>query len=147
MSEGEGPRSMELPTHMQFRFREINKILKQTVTLIPNSGQATVNANDTIIVELPHNSVIDLSTLIMEYTGACSHTGRTNAGADAHVGSRFFPRNSSSIIEQLDVEINGQTRFTLNNYGLVYNILHDYSCAHDKRRVLEDGVSTAPLDI
>jgi hypothetical protein len=147
MSEGEGPRSMELPSRMQFRFREINKILKQTVTLIPNSGQATVNANDTIIVELPHNSVIDLSTLIMEYTGSCAHTGRTNAGANDHVGSQFFPRNSSSIIEQLDVEINGQTRFTLINYGLVYNILHDYSCAHDKRRVLEDGVSTAPLDI
>ena len=30
-----------------------------------------------------------------------------------------------SIIEQLDVEINGQTCFTLNNSGLVYDTLFD----------------------
>ena len=51
---------MELPTRMQFRFRELSKILTQTVTLIPNNGQSDVRENDTIIVELPHNSVIDL---------------------------------------------------------------------------------------
>ena len=60
---------MELPTRMQFRFREINKILKQTVYLVPNNGQSTVNAGDTIIVELPHNSVVDFTTFIMDYTG------------------------------------------------------------------------------
>ena len=38
---------MELPTRMQFRFRESNKILKQTVTLIPNNGQHDVRQNDT----------------------------------------------------------------------------------------------------
>ena len=90
MSEGDGPRSMELPTRMQFGFREINKILKQTVTLTPSNGQAPVNANDTIIVELPHNSVVDLSTLIMEFTGQTTHLGRTAAGADNHVGTRFL---------------------------------------------------------
>ena len=41
---------MELPTRMQYRFREINKILKQTVYLVPNNGQANVSAGDTIIL-------------------------------------------------------------------------------------------------
>ena len=116
--------AMELPTRMQFRFREINKILKQTVTLVPNNGQSVVNAGDTIIVELPHNSVVDLTTFIMEYQGATSHMGKTNAGSGAggagYVQTRFFHRNTASIIEQLDTEINGQTQFTLNNYGLLY---------------------------
>ena len=61
---------MELPTRMQYRFREINKILKQTVYLVPNNGQSDVNAGDTIIVELPQNSVVDFSTFVMD----CNHT-------------------------------------------------------------------------
>ena len=67
---------MELPTRMQYRFREINKILKQTVYLVPNNGQADVNAGDTIIVELPQNSVVDFSTFVMDYTGATTNAGK-----------------------------------------------------------------------
>ena len=137
---------MELPTRMQYRFREINKILKQTVTIIPNNGQSDVRDNDTIILELPHNSVVDLNTFIMEYTGETNHQGKINTGAgigaDGYLGTRFFPRNSSSIIEQLDVEINGQTRFTCNNYGLLYNTLFDYTAAQDslnRRKVGENA--------
>jgi hypothetical protein len=137
---------MELPSRMQYRFRELNKILKQTVTIIPNNGQSDVKDNDTIILELPHNSVVDLNTFIMEYTGETKHMGKTNtgggAGADGYLGTRFFPRNSASIIEQLDVEINGQTRFTCNNYGLLYNTLFDYTAAQDslnRRKVGENA--------
>lgn len=131
---------------MQYRFRELNKILKQTVTIIPNNGQSDVRDNDTIILELPHNSVVDLNTFIMEYTGETNHMGKTNAGsgvgAAGHLQTRFFPRNSASIIEQLDVEINGQTRFTCNNYGLLYNTLFDYTAAQDslnRRKVGENA--------
>ena len=70
---------MELPTRMQYRFRELNKILKQTVTIIPNNGQSDVKDNDTIILELPHNSVVDLNTFIMEYSGETKHMGKTIA--------------------------------------------------------------------
>ena len=76
--------SMELPTRMQFRFREINKILKQTVYLVPNNGQSTVSAGDTIIVELPHNSVVDFTTFIMDYTGETTDSGKTIDGAHAY---------------------------------------------------------------
>ena len=137
---------MELPSRMQYRFRELNKILKQTVTIIPNNGQSDVRDNDTIILELPHNSVVDLNTFIMEYTGETKHAGKANtgpgAGAAGYLQTRFFPRNSASIIEQLDVEINGQTRFTCNNYGLLYNTLFDYTAAQDslnRRKVGENA--------
>lgn len=140
--------SMELPTRMQFKFREFQKILKQTVTLIPNNGQSTLNAGDTIIVELPHNSVVDLSTFIMEYTGATNHNGSANTGsgvgAAGYLQTRFFPRNTASIIEQLDVEINGQTRFTLNNYGLIYNTLFDLTAAQDSLNRRKCGENADP---
>ena len=133
---------MELPTRMQYRFREINKILKQTVYLVPNNGQASVSAGDTIIVELPQNSVVDFSTFVMDYTGETTHNGKLAEGAVGYVQTRFFPRNTASIIEQLDVEINGQTRFTLNNYGFVYNTLFDLTAAQDslnRRKVGENA--------
>lgn len=140
--------SMELPTRMQFRFREINKILKQTVTLTPNNGQGNVNAGDTIIVELPHNSVCDLTTFIMDYVGSTAHNGKADTGSGAagagYLQTRFFPRNTSSIIEQLDVEINGQTRFTLNNYGLVYNTLFDLTAAQDSLNRRKIGENADP---
>jgi hypothetical protein len=143
---------MELPTRMQYRFRELNKILKQTVTIIPNNGQSDVRDGDTIILELPHNSVVDLNTFIMEYIGETNHAGKTNAGAGDGVNgalqTRFFPRNSASIIEQLDVEINGQTRFTCNNYGLLYNTLFDYTAAQDslnRRKVGENADPSAKV--
>ena len=142
MEESSASSGMELPTRMQFRFREINKILKQTVTLVPNNGQSVVNAGDTIIVELPHNSVVDLTTFIMEYQGATTPAGKVAAGSGSYLRTRFFPRNTASIIEQLDIEINGQTRFTLNNYGLLYNTLFDLTAAQDslnRRKVGENA--------
>ena len=141
---------MELPTRMQYRFREINKILKQTVYLVPNNGQANVSAGDTIIVELPQNSVVDFSTFVMDYTGATTNNGKLTTGAVGYLQSRFFPRNTASIIEQLDVEINGQTRFTLNNYGFVYNTLFDLTAAQDslnRRKIGENADPSSKYDI
>ena len=148
MDESIGP--MELPTRMQYRFREINKILKQTVYLVPNNGQADVNAGDTIIVELPQNSVVDFSTFVMDYTGATTNNGKVTGGPTGYTQTRFFPRNTASIIEQLDVEINGQTRFTLNNYGLVYNTLFDLTAAQDslnRRKIGENADPSSKYDV
>ena len=78
----------------------------------------------------------------MDYTGATTHNGKLAAGGVGYVQTRFFPRNTASIIEQLDVEINGQTRFTLNNYGFVYNTLFDLTAAQDslnRRKVGENA--------
>jgi hypothetical protein len=78
----------------------------------------------------------------MDYTGETTQGGKLAAGAVGYVQTRFFPRNTASIIEQLDVEINGQTRFTLNNYGFVYNTLFDLTAAQDslnRRKVGENA--------
>jgi hypothetical protein len=78
----------------------------------------------------------------MDYTGETTDAGKTVDGPHTYRRTRFFPRNSGSIIEQLDVEINGQTRFTLNNYGFVYNTLFDLTAVQDslnRRKVGENA--------
>jgi hypothetical protein len=86
----------------------------------------------------------------MDYTGETTNAGKATAGAVGFRQTRFFPRNSASIIEQLDVEINGQTRFTLNNYGFVYNTLFDLTAAQDslnRRKIGENADPSSKLDI
>ena len=134
--------TLSLPTRMQYRFREITKIGKATVPITPSIGQAPVKAGDTIIVELPFNTVIDLTTFIMEFDGETTDNGKITTGPTNHRQTRFFPRNTASIIEQLDVEVNGQSRFSCNNYGLLYNTLFDLTCAQDslnRRKVGENA--------
>jgi hypothetical protein len=35
------------------------------------------------------------------------------------------------LIENLEIKINGQSRQNINQYGYIYNILHDFTCGHD----------------
>jgi hypothetical protein len=121
----------ELPERMRWKVREIKNIYRHAIKFLPSSGQQEVHAGQTIIVELPNNAVVDLASFCMQYVGRTTHAGKTGSGAIDHIQSRFFPRNSASIIQELVVEINGQTRFSLNDYNLLWNILHDYTAAQD----------------
>ena len=51
-----------IPTAMQWRFKTIRKLLKETVPMTPNNGQATVKPGQRISVDLPFNYTVDLST-------------------------------------------------------------------------------------
>ena len=42
-----------IPTIMKWRFKQLKKLLKETVTMTPNNGQSTVRPGQRIIVDLP----------------------------------------------------------------------------------------------
>ena len=129
-----------VPTAMQWRFKTIRKLLKETVPMTPNNGQATVKPGQRIIVDLPFNSTVDLSTFTWFYKGQTNHTGATATGTsdngDDYCGSRFFPRNSASVIQSMQIKINGGIKVDIPDYNFVYNMLHDYTQGADalKRR-------------
>jgi hypothetical protein len=141
-----------VPLAMQWRFKELKKLLKETVPMTPNNGQAAVRPGQRIIVDLPFNSTVDLSTFAWYYKGSTTHLGASVAGtALAAVlavgttpaapvidlcGSRFFPRNSSSVIQSMQIKINGGIKVDIPDYNFVYNMLHDYTQGADalKRR-------------
>ena len=89
---------------------------------------------------LPPNCLVDLSTLEFNFRGQTQHGGNGSAwsttsgtatNAANYVNKRYFPRNISSIIENLEIKVNGQSRPNINQYGYLYNILHDYTCGFD----------------
>jgi len=129
-----------VPLAMQWRFKQLKKLLKETVSMTPNNGRATVKPGQRIIVDLPFNSNVDLSTFTWFYKGETTHNGAAvngTAGANHdYVQSRFFPRNSSSVIQSMQIKINGGIKVDIPDYNFVYNMLHDYTQGADalKRR-------------
>jgi hypothetical protein len=123
--------SFEIPERMKFKFREIKNIFKHQIKFLPSTGQQEVQAGQTIMCELPTNTVVDLASFTMQYVARTTHAGKAGAGAINYIQSRFMPRNSASIIQELTVDINGQSRFSLNDYNLVWNILFDNTAAQD----------------
>ena len=106
--------------------------------MTPNNGAATVRPGQRIIVDLPFNSTVDLSTFSWFYKGETKHAGGAIDGLQGYVRSRFFPRNSSSVIQSMQIKINGGIKVDIPDYNFVYNILHDYTQGADalKRRTV-----------
>ena len=82
--------------------------------MTPNNGQATVKPGQRIIVDLPFNSTVDLSTFTWFFKGETTHLGAAASGTEIAAGggnpavpfcgSRFFPRNSASVIQSMQIK-------------------------------------------
>ncbi len=125
-----------IPSIMKWRFKELKKLLKETVSMTPNNGQQTVKPGQRIIVDLPFNSTCDLATFTWFFKGQTNHAGAAADGLAGYVRSRFFPRNSASVIQSMQIKINGGIKVDIPDYNFVYNMLHDYTQGADalKRR-------------
>jgi len=74
MSEG-------IPNAMQWAIKRIKVLQKETVTMTPNKT-TEVRPGQTIIVDLPYNSKVDLSTFSWFYDGKTNHNGCVLNGPD-----------------------------------------------------------------
>jgi hypothetical protein len=92
-----------------------------------------VEAGSTFKVRLPPNTLIDLRTISLFYEGTCTATGGD--------GWLRFPRLSSSIIDTLNIYVNGTLIENIQGYGDLYNALYDISAAGDQtaKRYLENS--------
>ena len=134
-----------IPSGMLYKVKSIMGVSKQTLKIVPLSGQTTATNGQKVIVSLPPNSLVDLSTFEMNFTGATQHRGN-NAGTNCanYVQKAYFPRNTASLIENLEIKINGQSRQNINQYGYIYNILHDFTCGHDAVAKNKIGCNSDP---
>ena len=134
-----------IPSGMLYRVKSIMGVSKQTLKIVPLSGQTTATNGQKIIVSLPPNSLVDLSTFEMNFVGATQHRGNNAASNVAnYVQKAYFPRNTASLIENLEIKINGQSRQNINQYGYIYNILHDFTCGHDAVAKNKIGCNSDP---
>ena len=132
-----------IPTQMQWKFKQLRKVLKETVKMTPSTGQTTMLPGNRIIVDIPYNSLCDWSTFTMSYQGQTNHAGGVATGPAEYVRTRFFPRNTASIIQNLELKINGVSRFNVPDYNFVYNILYDYTQGGDALKRRQTGGENA----
>ena len=134
-----------LPSGLLFKVKAIQNLSKQTIKMVPNNGQGDVWAGQKVIVTLPANSLVDLSTFEFNYTGYTQHAGNAvAAGPTGYCQTRFFPRNSQSIIETLEIKVNSQTRQSISQYNYLYNMLYDFTCGTDGNNKNRIGQNADP---
>jgi hypothetical protein len=111
------------PKNLAYNGRSWNSFSKTIVKLTPTSN-TVVETGNTFKVCLPTNTLVDLRTLSLFYEGTCSVT----SGA----GYVRFPRLSSSIIDTLNIYVNGTLIENIQDYGHLYSTLYDISAAGDQ---------------
>ena len=96
-------------------------------------GGLEANDGDIIQVDLPSNSIVDLSSLAWSFK-----YGNPALGA-AH--SVSFPTNIEHVISRLAVEVNGQTLVNMTNYNALFHMLLYTTATEDYSRQRQIGQS------
>ena len=102
-------------------------------------GSDTANGGDTIQVDLPTNSIVDLSSLAWAFTQTIAAPGGG--------GNATLPTQAESVIDRLAVEVNGQTLVNLQNYNVLFHSLLYTTATEDyqRQRIVGQSTSTAAL--
>lgn len=123
---------MSYPKNLTYLAKKLSGYSRQTYKL-QTTNQTTATAGQIVTVDLPSNALVDLSTLTWFFMG------RTTSVS----GNALFPRNIESIIERLEVEINGQlVGQGCQFYNHLWQIISDTTFGEDvinRRRVLQNS--------
>ena len=116
------------PKKSEWKVKHLKNIIKQTINLVPSSGNVQVDAGSRIYIDLPTDTTVDLSTFCMFFNGWTDTGDQPNGGATGYCTPRFLPRNTQSLIQNLEIQINGRSVYNIPEYNYIYNILHDFTC-------------------
>ncbi len=84
MSESEG-----IPQGMQWRIKRSKVLQKETVPMTPNKSQ-DVKPGQTIIVDLPYNSKVDLSSFAFFFDGSTNYNGSSGVNGPNSCPNQIF---------------------------------------------------------
>ena len=121
--------SFVAPAGLLERVRNLTRIYKQTVKLLPIQQGPVVNGNK-ITVQFPVDSVFNLRSLSFDaYIQTCHNGNQSANAANNYVQTYYLPRNGiASMISQLDIRVNGRSIQNIAQYSYVYNAITDWIC-------------------
>jgi len=112
-----------LPTNFEDKtvfFKAYNKTLNR---IIPSTGQQDILPASTTIFSLPQASVLDMKSFRLNFHG------KTNGTSTDTV---LFPKFIASLIERMEIFVNGVSIQNITNYGVIYQIMRNYSKDFEK---------------
>ena len=115
-----------------FDFKQYKNLTKSTIEILPSSGQTAYSGGSKISFTLPYASAISLEDLAFSFDFQCTDSsgsagilkGTTSAIAGHPLCGTFGPKDISSIIEEVDVKVNGQTIQHLTSYNDLVNLMN-----------------------
>jgi hypothetical protein len=126
------------PRNLSYFVRKLNNY-SRNVFKLQTLNQSTASQSQLLTVDLPNNALVDLNTLTFWFKGT---TTTTNSGASPP-GFATFARNIESIIERVEVEINGQLiSGGCASYNQLFNIIADTTFGEDctnRRKILQNA--------
>lgn len=125
------------PQNLTYLCRRLNGFSKQCVRL--QSLNASSASNGQVVqVDMPINSLVALDTLTMHFKGST----KSSAG-----GAACFSRGIETIIQKIDVDINGiSVSASCNHYNQLWSIVSDLTVGQDattRRKVLQNASDQA----
>lgn len=106
--------SSGFPSNLAFKLKQLSSFTKSIVRCIPD--RASVSMGEQTRIKLPSQGLIDFRTLTIYANASCT-------GGNTYF--YHFPRYWSSLIRQMTITANGVQLANINEYGLLYNVLHD----------------------
>lgn len=124
------------PKNLQYLVKRISNYSKNTVRL-QTLNQTTATNGQIITVDLPSNALVDLNSLTMFFTGTTSTTS----------GFATFPRNIETLLERVEVEVNGQViNGGCQYYNQLWQVVADTTIGEDatnRRKILQNASDVA----
>jgi hypothetical protein len=122
------------PRNLSYFVRRLANYSKNTYRL-QTLNTSTAGPSQIITVDLPNNALVDLSTLVWYFEG---YTGSAT-------NSCTFPRNIETLIDRVEVEINGQLISPgCANYSHLFQVVADTTMGEDctnRRGLLQNGLN------
>lgn len=122
MSEAGG--GMYVPSNLQWRIRSLANMSKTKIQITPTTP-STIGPNQKIQITLPYSSLLDLSTFSLEFVGETATGVLTGATGSEVVTSLRFPRNTYSLIQEIQIKFNNVVVQHITDYNMIQNILFD----------------------
>ena len=128
--------AMSLPEDFLFKIKELKNFTKTTISIDPSSGQTSYGAGSKISFTLPYASLLSMNDLALvvdgETTNLPVHAGDITNGV-------FFPRNMSSMIEEIEIKVNGQIVQSIPRYNDVYNVHDNLKVKKNTHNILDNS--------
>ena len=133
-----------IPKKAEWKVKHIKNVIKQTINLVPSSGNVQVDAGSRIYIDLPTDTTVDLSTFVMYFNGWTDNGPVVTNGPAGYCTPRLFPRNTQSLIQNLEIQINGRSIYNVPEYNYIYNILHDFTSGTQNLNIKMIGENEDP---
>lgn len=128
----------DLPSNFVGKMNVMQNYNKAPIRILPTSGSSPVREGGYIKIALPPGCVLDLRTLNITFWARTLVNGTTST--TKLVG---LPKWTSSLIQDLDIWVNGRSVQKFPYYGFVYSLLQDYKSNYSAK-CKEIGINADP---